>query len=60
MRPKANFGKPPLGGRVTLLPYGVVDNRNHKDPYVIKEHVEEYENYDKTDIFASSLDDHDK
>ena len=47
-------------GRVTMLPYGVVDDRQHKDPFVIKEQFEEYANFDKTSYFASSLDDHDR
>ena len=60
VRPKATAGVNKFGGTVTLLPYGVVDNRNHKDPYEIKEHMEEYANFDKKSMFASSLDDHDK
>ena len=43
-----------------MLPLGVVDNRNHKDPFEIKEQFEEYENFDRNSYFASSLDDHDK
>ena len=61
VRPKHAFGKPPLGqGKVVMLPTGVVDARNHKDPFIIKEQFEEYENFDKRSYFASSLDDHDK
>ena len=43
-----------------MLPNGVIDVRNHKDPNEIKEQYEEYENFDKNSYFASSLDDHDK
>ena len=52
--------KPPAGpGRVVMLPNGVIDERNH-DQYIIREQLEEYDNFDKNSYFASSLDDHDK
>ena len=45
---------------MTILPSGVIDERNHDDQFIIKEQIEEYENFDKNSYFASSLDDHDR
>ena len=47
-------------GKVLILPNGVIDDRDHDQPFVIKEQIEEYDNFDKNSYFASSLDDHDK
>ena len=58
IRPQVHSKKPPIG-RVVILPNGVIDERNH-DQYIIKEQLEEYDNFDKNSYFASSLDDHDK
>ena len=59
IRPKLYQKKPPLG-KVVMLPNGVIDERDHDDQYIIKEQLEEYDNFDKNSYFASSLDDHDK
>jgi len=62
VRPKINSRKPPLMplGKISILPLGVVDERNHDSTFIIHEQHAEYDNFDKNSYFASSFDDHDK